>query len=254
MNYKIVKCINNPKDFSKKLFEDLGIGIEIQDFASPNLLDNGWENRLIEYKDLTKNFKGVISLHGSFLDLNPSSPDNKIREITWDRYIHSLNIAKKLKAKYIVFHSQINPWLKDPEIKIIKDKRAGMFWRKVINNYDIKILIENVFEDDPKELVNLIDEIDHPNIKICLDIGHANLSKETQIKDWFDILGDRIEYIHLHWNNEVYDEHNMPTDFNLKYFNKLLKEYEISPIIALEYEVEDVAREVDRVREFSNKN
>lgn len=253
MEYKIVKCVNDPKKFSKEIFEDLNIGVEIQDFASPYLLDNDWEDRLEEYKKLTEDFKGILSLHGSFLDLNPSSPDKKVEEITWNRYMQSLNIAKELKAEHIVFHSQINPWLKDPRLKEARNKITNVFWEKVmdsLDNYDINIIIENVFDNDPEELAVLVDEIKQPNIKVCLDIGHANLSKETELKEWFDVLGDRIKYIHLHWNNKIYDEHNVPTDSNLKYFYSILKEYNICPIIALEYEVDNITEEVNRVREI----
>lgn len=248
---KFLKCVSYPEQFSKEEFERLGLGVEIQDFVLPTLLGEKWTERIEEYKKLLYGFDGLVSLHGTYLDLNPSSTDEDIVKITKKRYMQTFEVAKELGAKYIVFHSQINPWLKDPWVVRKRNENQYIFWREIleeVGDLNITILLENVFDSSPYELLKLMEGIDLPEIKVCLDVGHANLSKEYDLSKWLEILGSEIKYIHLHWNDGVFDEHNSPSCAQLEYFQSLLQEKNISPLIALEYHVKDLKQEVERIR------
>ncbi|SHH84762.1 sugar phosphate isomerase/epimerase family protein [Sporanaerobacter acetigenes] len=238
MKNKILKCISTIDYFDKDFYNAIDIGVEIQDFTEPSLLDSGWKETVEKYKESLQDFSNTLSIHGPFLDLKPISPDRTIKEASINRYITTLNIGEKLNADYIVFHSQINPWINDPILKSLNNNLNRKFWVEILEKVeDFKgtILIENVFEDDPVLLKELIDTIDLPNIKVCLDIGHAKLRDD--IEYWINVLKENIEYIHLHWNRGVYDEHLKPSCANFLYVKELLKKYEISPYIALEYDL-----------------
>ncbi len=56
-------------------------------------------------------------------------------------------------------------------------------------------------------------------------------------KKWVKELSEYIDYIHLHWNEGLYDEHNIPEDEDIKYIRELLLKYNLNPIVALEYRV-----------------
>jgi sugar phosphate isomerase/epimerase len=230
----------------------LNIGVEIQDFVEPSLLDKGWEDVVSQYKMMFEKFNGACSVHGPFLDLKPISPDKTIREASYNRYLVALNIAKELKAQYIVFHSQINPFLNEPYIRKLNHDLNKKFFRDIlreIGNFKGTIVIENIFEGDPSWLRELIDIIDLSNVKICLDIGHAKLmSGEDQLKNWFKILKDDIKYIHFHWNNGIYDEHKPPMEENIRLLSDLLEKFDLNPVISLEYKVNSLAEEIKRIR------
>ena len=117
MNNSIVKCVSTIADFNREEFDRLGLGVEIQDFTHPELLDYGWKDRIKEYKNALDGFSNIISIHGPFLDLKPISPDKTIREASYNRYLLTLNIAKELNVDYCIFHSQINPWINEPRLK-----------------------------------------------------------------------------------------------------------------------------------------
>ena len=40
INLKIVKCVSNIEEFSPMEFQNLNIGVEIQDFVKPNISDD----------------------------------------------------------------------------------------------------------------------------------------------------------------------------------------------------------------------
>lgn len=255
MERKIIKCISTIEEFNIKDFEKLGIGVELQDFTWPDALDVGWEENITKYKKTLESFSNILSLHGPFLDLKPVSPDKIIREVSFNRYLTALTIGKELDVDYIIFHSQINPWLNEPRIKEINNNLNKEFWRdilKKIDGFNGTILIENIFENDPILLKELIDTINLSNIKICLDIGHAKLRTNKDLENWVKILKDHIEYIHLHWNNGLYDQHSRPSDENIKYIKSLLEEYSLNPIIALEYKADNLQEEINRVKNIFN--
>ncbi|MCF6466768.1 sugar phosphate isomerase/epimerase family protein [Clostridium sp. Cult2] len=251
MYNNIVNCISIIHDFNKEKYIELGTGLEIQDFAKPDLLDEGWEDRVEEYKRKLDGFSNILSLHGPFLDLKPVSPDKTIRKASYNRYLSALYIGKELNTDYIIFHSQINPWIKEPKIKELTNKLNKKFWNEIIKevkDYKGKILIENIFEDDPILTKELVDTIDLPNVKVCLDIGHAMLETKNGLENWIKELNNRIEYIHLHWNDGIYDQHNRPSKENIILLKDLLDRYNLNPIIALEYNVDDIEEEIKRIR------
>ena len=86
--------------------------LEIASFAFPEILDTNWKELLEDYQCKLQSFEGIISMHGTFMDLIYHTKDSKVRQIAKERYFHNLGIAKSLNAKYIVFHGNFNPLIK----------------------------------------------------------------------------------------------------------------------------------------------
>lgn len=243
----MVKCISYIEKLDIDEIKRLDIGIEIQDFTEPNLKEREIKSIIESYKIAFQNFKGIKSMHGPFLDLKPASPDLLIREVSYRRYLNTINIAKELELDYIVFHSQINPYINEPYLRQLNNNQAKEFWDKVLNETDYKgiILIENIFEETPEMLKEYIQTINKPNIKINLDIGHANLGK-VKLEDWISELKEYIEYMHIHSNDSLYDKHNRLSKEEIDHLYNLLKKYKLNPVLSLEYNVENLREEVKR--------
>lgn len=250
MGLQLVKCISTIDEFNPIKFRQLGIGVEIQDFTEPNLDYEKIRDIVDGYKRLLKDFPYIKAIHGPFLDLKPASPDMDIRRVSYNKYFNTLKIAQELDVDYVLFHSQINPWLDEPYIKALNNSQNKLFWQDILENFvDFKgtILIENVFEPDPMLLREYIETIDLPNVKICLDMGHAKLRTNKPLNRWVEVLREYVAYIHLHWNEGLYDEHSKPEDENIKYIKDLLKKHYISPIVALEYDIDCLEKEIERL-------
>ncbi len=72
--------------------------------------------------------------------------------------------------------------------------------------YDMNLCIENLFSYD--EIPYVFKNIKHPNLKICLDIGHQNfLTPEFQIIEEY---GEHVAVLHVHDNDGVHDLHDIP--------------------------------------------
>ncbi len=245
----IIKTVSTIDEFDPKLYNDLGIGLEIQDYTEPNLSMRQMAIILAKYKKLLEGFKGTKAMHGPFLDLMPASPDLEIRRVSQQRYLNALYIAKELDLDYLIFHSQINPAIKEAKIVELNNFQTRKMWEKLLDKskFEGTVLVENLFETDPYQIKKYIDDVNMPNIKINLDIGHAKLSKYP-ISKWVEVLGSRIEYMHVHTNEGDRDTHSIPTSEEIKELYKILDENAINPKLSLEYRTKDLQEEVKKYR------
>jgi sugar phosphate isomerase/epimerase len=250
MKRNILKCISIVDDFILDEYKDNNIGVEIQDFTESNLSKDEIDTIVKKYKGLFQNFNNIKSLHGPFLDLKPASPDEDIRKLSYNKYLRTINIATELEMDYLIFHSQINPFLSEPFISDLNNRQSREFWVKIMGEtqeYKGTILIENIFEESPKMLKEYMQTLNMDNIKVNLDIGHARLGKAS-LEEWISELKDYIAYIHLHWNNGTYDQHTEPTEGDMDQVKSLLNKYNINPVISLEHKVTDLKSTVDLLR------
>lgn len=244
---RIVNCISTIKELDVEGLNGAGCGVELQDFVEPNLSEKDRGNLIGEYKIRLQEIKGIKSLHGPFLDLKPASPDKEIRRVSQIKYRRTLEIAHELDVDYVVFHSQINPYLNQSFLRDLNNKQAAAFWKEMMDAtpYRGEVVIENVFEESPYMLRDLIDAIDHDRISINLDIGHSNLGY-TSLKEWIHILSDRLSYMHVHGNSGFEDQHIVPSDEKLLTLLELLDQEGIDPVLALEYKINNLKEEVQR--------
>lgn len=249
MELKILKSVSTIDELDVRELNRNKIGLEIQDFVEPNLSPENKESLIRQYKEKLKGLEGCISIHGPFLDLKPSSPDPDIRRISRHKYLEALKVANDLDAEYIIFHSQINPYLNQPFLRQLNNEQAKEFWHEAISLTSFKgiILLENIFEETPQMLKELIECIDNKRIRVNLDLGHLNLSKAS-LKDWLHELYEYIDYIHVHGNNGIYDQHNRPSDDLLKELFCSLKEIGKFPLLAMEYKIGDLDEEIKRYK------
>lgn len=247
---KLLKCISSIDAFDSELFKRLQLGVELQDFAKPNL-ELGEIARLVEkYKQVLQDFTLPLAMHGPYLDLKPLSPDDQIKNVTYAKYKRTIEIASELNVDTLVLHSQINPWLNLHD-KTFYHQAYREFFKSVLieaGGFDGTIVLENIFENDPQQLKLLIDGIDLPNIKVCLDIGHAQIHNHTKLNDWIQTLGNTIHYVHVHTNNRIHDLHEPITNESLKKLRDYLVRYTHKPMLALEYDTDDLSADVKRVK------
>lgn len=226
--------------------EKYNLGLEIQDFTEPNLSDEEILKAVKSYKQKLKNFKGIRAMHGPFLDLKPASPDKDIARLSQIKYLKTLEIAKELEIDYLIFHSQINYHNMDDFIKDINLDQNANFWKvfsKKANDFKGIFLLENVFEEDPYILKELLDRVNLDNVRLNLDIGHAKISKFS-IEKWVHVLKDYLVYSHVHSNDGQFDKHYPISREEVLEYYGILSKFKINPILSLEYNYERLEDEL----------
>ena len=160
---------------SLALAEEYGLGFEYNDFFIPDIMD---DEKLAD--DIIRRYKAqklpeYCTMHGAFFDVIIFSSDKKIRKISEERIIRSLDIVREIGAKGVVFHTNLNPDLtSESYIKSWLDINES-FWRMTLPKYpDLEIYMENMFDRTPDMLCGLAKRLeDITNFGVCFDYAHA---------------------------------------------------------------------------------
>ncbi len=119
-----------------------------------------------------------------------------------------MEAAKKIGAKKVIFHSNINSAIHaDYYLNNWLESNERVFKEVCIKYPDITVLVENMFDWTSDPLVRLAKRMgDVSNFGICLDYAHAFLSKEN-VNDWCQKLSPYIKHVHINDNDGIRDLH-----------------------------------------------
>lgn len=232
----IQPTINTYDDY-KAFAKNKGISFEIIDFAFPEVLDSDYQHIIRKYKsNQNSNQQEIIGQHGAFLDLCITSRDKSIKDVSEKRFNQNLQISDSLDINYTIFHSGIISLIGHKYYYDDWVKQNISFWTKTITDFKTTVLIENLWDQTPEHLFEVVNNVNSEKLKICFDTGHHNIFSNVSMKEWFRILGNYIPYIHLNDNLGDVDSELPPGkgNINWKEFNFLVNEFCNNPIIVFE--------------------
>lgn len=156
-------------------------------------------------------FDGILAIYGPSTDLNPVSADEEIAALSRQRYVQTIQLAKQLNARYVIFRSQDTPLQQVNQHYKNWLGKTTTFWEKMIADLvegsPLTVLLENYQDPTPETLKTLLSRIASSHLKASLDVGHVNLFSDTVAMDWLEALGSSVAYVQLHNNNGELDEH-----------------------------------------------
>lgn len=203
----IIPDVNNI-DKSLELAKKYNLGFEYNDFFDPDVLDD--EARIEERIDtyMKHQLPDYSTLHGAFFDVIPFSKDKKIKEISLLRIHQSIEVARRLRVKAVVFHTNYNPFLNSDVYKKLWIEENVRLWSEILeDNKDLDIYLENMFDTSPDMMKALSDKLYiYDNYGVCFDYGHAAIS-EVEPEEWIRALGGYIKHIHINDNDLISDLH-----------------------------------------------
>lgn len=237
------------------LAEKYNLGFEYNDFYHPDVLDS-----IEKQNDIIRQYKALklpdyCTIHGAFFDVTIFSYDKKICEISELRVIQSIEAAKKVNARAVVFHTNINPILNLREYENNWLKSNISFWSRILSDYpDINIYIENMFDQSPEMLKRLAENLCcYSNFGVCFDYAHATISS-TPMKIWIDSLCKYVKHVHINDNDLKADLHLAVSDGKIdwqefkSYYNDFLSE------TTLLIEVSSVERQIRSIEALQEIN
>ena len=234
LSSSVEKSIKDAANLAQKL----GIGLEVSRLPGVKRIDDDFPAIIADLKEEVKDFHGTRTLHALFSDLNPASKDAALKKIAEKRYQQSLEAAKAINAVNVVFHSG-HKGMKH-RVSVANYLEGSIkFWKEYIKQFEdlgITATIENVLEDAPANLVTIVDEVNSPNLKICLDTGHANLCSQIPVTEWIKTYGTRLHHMHWHNNYKTNDDHAGLRSGLVNFIDvaATLKEENLSPRIVFE--------------------
>lgn len=159
----------------------------------------------------------------------PSSyKDEAESERMFKDIVSTLERASYAGVKNIVVHPCQHLYYVDKGVPEYLFEYNMKFFRKMIpyaEEYGITVAIENMWQwfkrdlpdtighstcSRPAEMIKYVDELNHPLMKCCLDIGHTAVVRE-QPDEFIRALGsDRLACLHVHDVDGIDDSHTLP--------------------------------------------
>ena len=186
-----------------------GLGLEIAEFCTAENMDvqlSKWDR--VARDKLKEAGADRCVLHAPFYELTPAAIDPLVLDVTKRRYRHAREIALSYGARRMVVHSGFMPYVYFPEFFI---ERSVLFYREFLDETpeDFTVLVENVLESNPDALVEIVRQVGDKRLRLCLDVGHANLMKQgITLEEWLEKVLPFLGHAHLHNNHGKSDEHN----------------------------------------------
>ncbi len=223
---------------SQAFSEREGAGFEYNDFFSPAMLDDRKRQieRINAYAKVRNDFS-EDTMHGAFLDVTLHSDDARIREVSELRVRQSMEIAKEMGVRGIVFHSGKLYNFQDKKYLSNWMERNERFWRKMLELFpEQEIWMENMFDESPEPMAKLAENMkDCPGFGICLDYAHAIIYGGNP-EIWLQRLSPYIRHMHINDNDTKSDLHQAIGEGKIdwKRFDGLIKRYQVEASLLVE--------------------
>lgn len=186
-----------------------GLGLEIAEYCTAYNMDENFTETDSVVKQKLQGIPNRV-LHAPFNELFPCAIDPKARELAAYRYRQAIDLACAYGAEKIVIHGGYNPRIYYP---CWYTEQSVIFWNDFLKEIPggIQICLENVLEEEPDMLLDIIREVDDPRLQMCLDVGHVNTYSQIPVMQWLENCAPYSSHFHIHNNDGNCDVHgNLP--------------------------------------------
>lgn len=197
------------REESLELLKKYDGNYEYNDFFIASILED--KKKQLEIIEEYAKFRSDFSkdtIHGAFLDVTVHSTDPFIRQVSERRVRQSMELAKEMGVRGVVFHTNRIYGFRDTGYLSNWKKTNEAFFRRVAEEFpSIEIYMENMFDEAPDVLTELAEAMrDVPTFGICLDYAHAAVfGKQPHV--WLRRLAPYIKHMHLNDNDLQEDLH-----------------------------------------------
>lgn len=215
-----------------------GCAFEYNDFYRADVMDDsGRQAEIITAYGKHRDDFSQDTMHGAFLDVTIHSDDPLIRDASMLRVRQSMETAKRMGVKGVVFHTGRLAGFRAADYLRNWCDRNVVFFTEIAAEYPgQQIYMENMFDEAPDILAGLAERMkDIDNFGICLDYAHAMLSK-CPAEEWVQTLAPYIRHMHINDNDLENDLHLPVGDGRLDWqeFERLVKKYRIEAPVLVE--------------------
>lgn len=183
---------------------EYGLGLEIAEYCTAWNMDREFPETDAAVREKLEGVSRRV-LHGPFNELFPCAIDPRARELAAYRYRQAIGLAKGYGADKVVLHGGYNPRLYYP---CWYTEQSILFWKEFLQeDPGVEIVLENVFEEEPAMLLDIVRGVDHPKLRMCLDVGHVNAYSEIPASEWLKVCAGEVRHFHLHNNDGSGDVH-----------------------------------------------
>jgi sugar phosphate isomerase/epimerase len=180
------------------------MGLEIAEFCTAWNMDEEFSQVDTAVKQKLEGISATI-LHAPYNELFPCAIDKKARSLAAERYRQAIALARRYGAQKVVIHGGYHPLMYYPVWYV---EQSILFWKEFLReDPGVEIVLENVLETEPDWLLEIVRRVDHPRLKLCLDVGHVNAYSKVPVTQWMREWAPYLSHFHIHNNDGSRDEH-----------------------------------------------
>jgi len=179
-----------------------------------------------------------VTFHAPFMDLRPGAIDPRIRQVSRDRLLQVFELVPLFRPLSVVCHPSFDArYYVSTEGEWLENSLA--IWKSFADlaaESNTMVVLENVYEQTPRQFVSLLTTLNSPSVKFCFDTGHFNAFSDSSLEFWLTELADYLGEVHLHDNDGHRDAH-LPVGEGTFPFDPLflfLRERDLKPILTIE--------------------
>ncbi len=181
-----------------------GLGVEIAEYCTAWNMDEQFPETNAQVLRTVESVPNRL-LHAPFNELFPCAIDPKARELASYRYRQAMALAVGYGAGKVIIHGGYNPKIYFP---IWYVEQSIRFWKTFLQDVpDMPIVLENVLEETPEMLLDIVKGVDDPRLRLCLDVGHAHAYSPVPVMDWLEAWSPWLSHFHIHNNDGRSDAH-----------------------------------------------
>ena len=186
------------------LAREFGMGLEIAEFCTAWNMDEEFSQADTAVKQKLEGISATI-LHAPYNELFPCAIDKKARSLAAERYRQAIALAGRYGAQKVVIHGGYHPLMYYPVWYV---EQSILFWKEFLReDPGVEIVLENVLETEPQWLADIVKAVDHPRLRLCLDVGHVNAYSKIPVENWLDSFAPWLSHVHIHNNDGTQDQH-----------------------------------------------
>lgn len=212
-----------------------GFGLEIAEYCTAMNMD---ETDGKFHSQVLRQIQGVKHLvfHGPFSELFPCAIDPKARQLAMKRFTQASRLAQSFGIHKVVFHGGFVPNVYYPCWYV---EQSICFWKDFLKDQpeDMIFCVENVMEQDPAWMRDIARGVEDPRLRLCLDVGHANVCSSIPVEQWLDTLAPWLAHFHIHNNDGSADTHSPLCSGKIPIASLLCRAQELCPDASFTLEV-----------------
>lgn len=185
--------------------EKYGLGLEIAEYCTAWNMDEQFRQTDAQVRRNIGNCPHLV-LHAPFNELFPCAIDPKARALAAQRYRQAIALARGYGARKVVIHGGYHPLIYYHQWYV---EQSIAFWKEFLKeDPGVELVLENVLEEVPEMLLDIVTAVDNPRLRLCLDVGHVNAYSRVDVMGWLEIWAPWLSHFHIHNNDGTADTHS----------------------------------------------
>ena len=245
MRQKLYLSTIDPK--AGQLARDYGLGVEIAEYCTAWNMDADFARTDQTVRRAIDGVQRRI-FHAPFNELFPCAIDPQARALAARRYRQAMELAAEYDCKKLVIRGG---YVTNVYFPAWYTHQSVCFWREFLETApeDVTIFLENVLEEEPQMLLDILRQVKDPRLRMCLDVGHAHVYSKIPVMEWLEACAPWIGHFHIHNNDGSRDSH-CPLDQGTIPMEKLLGRIEqLCPQASLTLELAEAESSVRNLLE-----